>query len=249
MGADTIGAKLLGVTSQNAPASGFFVPIFVVFIAIPIVALINTFLSIVAQKNLNSENYIIKLLGLVLFGIVISIIAVPTFLTLSEFQQDRSKRKADIESLSFTVYMASSDNPLKGSSNFPVSKDVELRCRGLKHNYTGSNNLIIFLLEMNADEYGCPEFQYINREKYDKALKAAEENTTFDKSFTVVSKEIDGDTVLLVSDKGDLRYIYGIKNNTLISIVIGVPGGCFSGSECENDIFEFYRSLEPISND
>lgn len=221
--------------------------IYYMLFPIPIFA----WLSVFAYRGVRSLNKNYKIFGYTSLFIITFSLALSFLLLYLDYKERQAEIAAIPSKVDFQIYKPSSNHPFKHlhSSHNPIKEDIEFRCRGVEYTYYG-NELGPSLVEMKADEYNCPEFEYINREKYDDALKAAKENTTFGRDSTAVSKKINGDTVLLVTEHSNERswlgYIYSIKGNTLISIRVG---GCVSGTECEDKYLEFYKSLEPISSD
>lgn len=205
-------------------------------------------LSVFAYDGIRSANKRKKLFGYI-FLIIIAFSLASSIFLLYLSNKARLAEIAKIPSkVDFQIYKPSQAQPFKNlkEGGYDFNEEAEMRCRGVRYVYHGTENGLS-LSEMKVNEYNCPEFNFTNQEKYDEALKAAKENSTLYLSSTVTSKEVDGETILMIFGhrSGNTWFdgIYGMKGGTLIYI----NAACISGANCEDKYLEFYKSLEPIS--
>lgn len=213
---------------------------------IPVFAVLN----LAAYRGIKSLNKGFKIIGYLSIFIITLSVVFSALLIYIDFKES-SEEIADIPSkVDFQIYKPSQNHPFSSlsESHVPIDEDIELRCRGVIYTYFGSTDGFK-LIEMKANEQGCPDLNYTNQEDYNEALEAAEENTIFGNNKKVISREVGNETILLVTEdkngKSRLRGIYGIKGTTLIVIQVG---NCALGTECEDKFIELYKSLELINS-
>ena len=208
-------------------------------------------LSVFAYDGIRSANNRKKLFGY----IFLIIIAFSLVSSISLLYLSNKARLDEIEKIpskvDFRIYKPSQSQPFENlkEGGYDFNEETEKRCRGVRYVYHGTVSFSGFTLsEMKANEYNCPEFNFTNQENYDEVLKAAKENSTLYLSSTVVSKEINGEEVLMIfslrSGNNWFDGIRGMKDGTLIYI----NAFCISGADCEDKYLEFYKSLEPINS-
>lgn len=220
--------------------------------------LIFATLAVFAYDGVKSLNKIFKILGWLIFCFFTLSIAVSVFLLVT-FEKEREAFKSSIPSrVDFRVYKPGPTNPFKDfSEKLNVSKDeVERKCRKVKYVYFGKELepkiTGAFIIQVQADAYNCsnnPDYldDTINRKEYDEALKAAQFNSLFIFRHKVVSKNVNGETILIVrevsEEDGTQRFssLLAIKGNTLIEIY---GGSCPAESYCEQVFIDLYKSLQ-----
>lgn len=208
------------------------------------------FLNVAAYRGIKSLSKGSKIFGYLSLFIVIFSIAFTALIVVVD-AQERSEEIAAIPSkVDFQIYKPPENNPFSNlnESHVPIDENIELRCRGVEYSFYGSTDGYS-LIELKADEKGCPDFSYTNQENYEKALAAAEGDTTFGNDKKSISRVVDGETILIITDdftgKTVIWNIFGKKGKTFINIQIG---SCELGSECEDKFVELYKSLEPIGS-
>ena len=245
-GADSVVAKMLGLTSESGLAGGAIVSI-LGFAFIPISALINTTLSIIGLKLLRSENLISKIASLALFGVVVVLVATPTYLTINAIFENKAEETSNIEGLDFEVYKPTS----KPQGTNGVSNELICSNTGIKYTYYGSINYVGLYQVNSSSELSCNE---LSTNEYEKAEAAALSNSSyklneFGSIYYPVLKEVNGQSIIIVriknEDKNNFWFtsLLAIKEGSLIK----VEGGninCTEDSECEQSYIDFFSSLE-----